>query len=76
MVTTTSGGKGPGATRAVGVLQPRQPLFKESLSPPADNLPSSIQAFGNLIIAETFGGEQNHFRSKHLKIRQRIFCRS
>jgi hypothetical protein len=47
-------------------------MFKESLSPHAHHLPASIQARGDLVVAQSLGGEENHTGAKNLKIRQRI----
>jgi hypothetical protein len=71
--TTSSGGKNPGASRALAVFQTRQAPLKESLSPHADNLPSGTEAFGNLIVGKAFVSQKHHLGANYHKIRQRIF---
>jgi hypothetical protein len=71
--TTSSGGKNPGASRALAVFQTGQASLKESLSPHADDLSSGAEAFGNLIVGETFVSQKHHLGADHHKIRQRIF---
>jgi hypothetical protein len=72
--TMTSGGKSPGAARALALLQASQAFFEEPLAPLADDLPSSVEAAGDFIVAQAPGSQQNHLRSDYLKIWQRIFA--
>lgn len=71
--TTSSGGKNPGAPRALAIFQARQTPLKESLSPHADDLPSGAEAFRNLIVGEALVSQKNHLGSDNHKVRQRIF---
>jgi hypothetical protein len=41
--------------------------------PHADDLPSSAEAFGDLIVGEALVSQKNHLGADHHKIRQRIF---
>jgi len=67
--TTSSGGKGPGATRSGTFFEPRQALLEETFAPQADDLAASVQAFGDLVIGEAFGGMEDHSGADNLKIR-------
>jgi hypothetical protein len=71
--TTSSGGKNPGASRALAVFQARQAPLEESLSPHADDLASGAEAFGDLIVGEALVSQKNHLGADNHKIRQRIF---
>src|SRR5208283_6154404 len=71
--TTTSGGKRPGAARSREFLQASQAFGEESLAPQADHFAACIQAPGNFIIGQSFGGMKDHSGARNLKIRQRIF---
>jgi len=44
-------------------------MLKESFSPHAHHLSAGIQRCGDLVVAEPFGGKQNHLGAKDLKIR-------
>lgn len=57
----------------MAVFQTRQAPLKESLSPPADDLSSGAEAFGNLIVREALVSEKHHLGAGDHKIRQRIF---
>jgi hypothetical protein len=56
--TTSSGGKNPGAAGALAVLQTCQTFFEESFSPAADDLASSAEAIGNLIVRKALRSEE------------------
>ena len=71
--TTTSGGETPRAPGAGAFLQSRQALIKKALSPLTDNLAAHIKARGNLVITQSLRGKQDHLRTDHFIIRQRIF---
>jgi len=66
---TTSGGKNPGAPRAVSVIEPRHPLVEESLSPETDHFAPGIQPFGDFIVTQPFLGKKDDLRTLHKKIR-------
>ena len=70
--TTSSGGKSPGAPRALAVFQTRQTLLKEALSPQADDLASGAEVFSDLIVGEALMSQKNHLGTDNHKIRQRI----
>jgi hypothetical protein len=55
------------------LLQARQSIFEETLSPQADDFPPGVEASGNLIVGPTIRGEEDHLSANHFKIRQRIF---
>ena len=66
---TTSGGKNPGAPRAVLVLEFRQPLVKKSLSPETDHFAPCIQPVGDFIVSQPFMGKENDLCTLYKKIR-------
>jgi hypothetical protein len=66
---TTSGGKNPGAPRAVSIIEPRHPLVKESLSPKADHFASGIQPLGDFMVAQPFVCQEDDLCTLHQKIR-------
>jgi hypothetical protein len=66
---TTSGGKNPGAPRAVSVLESRHALVEESLSPETDHFAPGIQPFGDFIVAQPFLGQEDDLCTLHEKIR-------
>lgn len=53
-------------------FQAHQPVFEEALAPHADNLTPGVEASGNSIVRQAFGGKQDHSGADHFKIRQRI----
>jgi hypothetical protein len=55
------------------LFQARQPSLKEAFAPQADDLPAGVQALGDLVIGETFGGMKDHSGANHMEIWQRIF---
>src|SRR5450631_2523468 len=71
--TTTSGGKSPWSARASLIFQARQAVFEKALAPQAHDFASRMQARSNLVVAPTFGGEEDHLGPDDLIIRQRIF---
>jgi hypothetical protein len=66
---TTSGGKNPGAPRAVSVLESRHPLVEESLSPETDHFAPRIQPFGDFIVSQPFVGKEHDLCALHKIIR-------
>jgi hypothetical protein len=52
----------------LAVFQTCQPFFEESLSPAADDLASSAEAIGDLIVGEALLSEENHLGSGDCKI--------
>jgi hypothetical protein len=71
--TTSSGGKSPRSTRAGSLFQARQSLFVEAFAPKADHLAARIQAHGDLVVAHSLRGHQNHLGALNFEVRQRIF---
>jgi hypothetical protein len=65
-------GENPGAAGALAVFQARQTSFKESLSPPADDLSSGAEACGDFIVREALVSQKNHVGGRDYKIWQRI----
>jgi hypothetical protein len=66
---TTSGGKNPGASRAVSIIESRQAVFEEALPPETNNFASGIQSLGNLIVAQSLCSQEDHLCTLNLKIR-------
>jgi hypothetical protein len=66
---TTSGGKNPGATRAILIRKPRQALFKETLPPEADNFSFRIQSVSNLVVPQSLCSKEDDLCTLNLKIR-------
>jgi hypothetical protein len=66
--TTSSGGKTPGSAGALAVFQTCQPFFEEAFSPAADDLASSTEAIGDLIVGEALLSEENHLGAGDCKI--------
>jgi hypothetical protein len=50
-------------------------MSEEALAPLADDLAASVEARGNLVIAQSLGSQQDHPGPNNLEIRQRIFAR-
>src|SRR5256712_13639600 len=71
--TTTSGGKRPGAPGSWEFLQPAEPLGEKAFAPQADDFAAGVQALGNLVVGEAFGGQENHFGSGDGEKRVRDF---
>ena len=71
--TTTSGGKNSGPPRALEFLQTRQTSLEEAPTPLTHDVTSDIEPGGDLVVAESFGGKENHLGAHHIKIWQRIF---
>ena len=66
---TTSGGKNPGPPRAISVIESRQPMVKESLSPETDHFAPCIQPLGDFIISQPFVGKEDDLCPLNKKIR-------
>jgi hypothetical protein len=67
--TVSSGGKGPGTSWAVSLVEARQSLLEEALAPLADNLAAHIEPSRNLVIADTSCGHQDHLGTNYLEVR-------
>jgi hypothetical protein len=63
------GGGNPGSAGAMAVFQTCQAFFEESFPPAADDLTSSAQAIGNLIVRQTLLSEEDHLGASDSKIR-------
>ena len=74
--TMSSGGKDPRSTRAGSLFQARQSFLEEPLAPQTDHFAPRIQARGDLVVAHSLGGHQNHLGPLDLEVRQRIFGRA
>src|SRR3990172_4348551 len=70
--TTSSGGKTPGAARPWTLFKACDALFKEPLSPHADDFTAGIESGCNLIVSQSLGRQKNDLGTDDLKIRQRI----
>jgi len=66
---TTSGGKNPGAPRAVSLIEPRQALLKEPLAPETHDLASSVQTFGDFLVAVAFISQEDDLCALNQNIR-------
>jgi len=69
----TSGGKDRGTTSAGAFLEAREAFLEETFAPLADDLAARVESRGNLIVAESFGGEEHDLGPDNVSIRQRIF---
>jgi hypothetical protein len=65
---TSSGGKNPGAARALAVFQAGQAFFEEAFSPAADDLASRAETAGDLIVREALVSEKDHLGAGDHKI--------
>ena len=67
-LTTTSGGKSPGSTRASLILQAREALLEKALAPQAHDFAPRMEARRDLVVAQVFGGEEDHLGSVLLSV--------
>jgi hypothetical protein len=69
MATTTSGGKtrGPSSPRQIG--QASQAFVEEAFAPLGYHLAGSVQAGGDLVVAQPFGGVEYDLGSHYFQIR-------
>ena len=67
--TTRSGGKSPGTTRTRLLFQTLEAISEEPFPPPTDNLTAAVEARGNVVVVQSFGGQKDHLGSLNLKIR-------
>src|SRR3990172_5181952 len=74
MATMMSGGKCAGTARTRQFFQTLQTPLEETLSPLGDDFSPCVQTLCNLIVGQALGGQENHLRTLHLEIRQRIFA--
>jgi hypothetical protein len=44
-------------------------IGEEPFPPPTDDLTAAVEASGNLVVAPSLGGQQDHLGSLNLKIR-------
>jgi hypothetical protein len=51
------------------LLQPREPISEKPFSPSAYDLTPAVEAHGDLVVAQPFGGQQNHLGALNMKIR-------
>jgi hypothetical protein len=51
------------------LFQSGEAVGKEPLTPKRDHLTASIQACGDLVVGQSFGGVKDHLGSLNLKIR-------
>jgi hypothetical protein len=66
---TNSGGKSPGPAWTHLIFQSRQAFFEEALSPQTHDFSACMQTACNLVIAQSIGGEKDHFGPDNLIIR-------
>jgi len=69
----TSGGKDRGTTSAGAFLEAREAFLEETFAPLADDLAARVESRRNLIVTESFGGEEHDLGPDYVSIRQRIF---
>jgi hypothetical protein len=67
--TTSSGGENPRAAGARLLVKPRKALLEEPLSPLPHDLPSNIQAGGDLIGGQPLGRQKDHLGPDNMIIR-------
>src|SRR5258706_16173823 len=65
--TTTSGGKNSGPPRALAFLQSRHAVLEEAPPPLTHHVAPHIQSGGDLVVAESLGGKENHLGTHHAK---------
>jgi hypothetical protein len=51
------------------LLQSHEALNKEAFAPPAYDLTAAVETGGNLVVAQSLGGQQDHLGALDLKIR-------
>src|SRR5262252_4037215 len=66
--TVSAGGKGPGASWARQLFEPRQSVSEEALAPSADHLAARVEPGRDLVIAQPFGRQQDHLGPDDLEI--------
>jgi len=67
--TTVSGGKDARSALSWKLFQAVKALLEEALTPLAHDLSGSIEAFGDLVIAQPLGGIQHDPGADHISIR-------
>jgi hypothetical protein len=50
-------------------LQSYETFGKEAFAPPAHDLTAAVETSGNLVVAQSLGGQQDHLGTLDLKIR-------
>jgi len=66
---TTSGGENPGASGAVSIVEPRQALLEETLSPETRHFAARIQTFSDFFVATSFMSQEDDLCTLYQKIR-------
>jgi hypothetical protein len=64
-----SGGKDPWASLPWHLVQAAEALMEEALAPLAHDLAGSIEAMGDLIVAQALGGIEHDLGTDHVSIR-------
>jgi hypothetical protein len=67
--TTTLGGKAGWTPAARLLIEAREAVLKETMTPLADNLAGRIQARADLVIAEAAGREEHDLGTNDIPIR-------
>jgi hypothetical protein len=50
-------------------FQTSKTIIKEPFPPTADDFTAAVEARGNLVVVQSFGGQENHLGALNLKIR-------
>src|SRR5258708_5977525 len=67
--TTTSGGKSPRTPWAGKFFEPKKTLLEKALAPHANDFPTRVESFSDLVIGEPVGGAKNDLGAQDLEIR-------
>jgi hypothetical protein len=70
--TTTSGEENVGPVAPWELFEAVQAFLEEALAPLADHVAPSVETIGDLVVAKTAGGEEDHPSPEDVTIRQRI----
>jgi hypothetical protein len=68
----TCGGKSRRSAAPGPILEAREALLEEPLTPLGDDLAAAAQTLRDLVVAQPVGRQEHHLRSHDLPIRQRI----
>ncbi len=69
LTATTSSGENSAPASAIALFESFEAFLEEALAPFADDLATGVQALGDLVVAETLGGEEEEAGSKNIAIR-------
>jgi hypothetical protein len=51
------------------LLQTSETISEEPFAPTADDFTAAVETHGDLVVVQSFGGQQNHLGALNLKIR-------